>query len=49
MALKTSNKNRKKEAKIEKKQPINSWWWFHNNPKFYGVLAFVFLAVIVLV
>ena len=56
MALKTSNKNRKKsindqitDSVTSKKCPIHSWWWFHSNPKFYligvAVLAFVILLV----
>lgn len=54
MALKTSNKNRKKDVvnnqitdSVTQKQPIDKWWWFTDNPKFYfvgaGVLALVLL------
>jgi hypothetical protein len=60
MALKTTNKNRKKEPvkttvqdyidslPKTKKEPIHSWWWFHNNPKFYLVGAAV-VALVLLV
>jgi hypothetical protein len=52
MALKTSNKNRKKEVIMEtkvkeEKGPIHSWWWFSHNPKPYfvaaGILVFILL------
>ena len=61
MALKTTNKNRKKETvktsvqdyidalPETNKDPIHSWWWFHSNPKFYLVGVAVLAFVILLV
>jgi hypothetical protein len=53
MALKQSNKNRKKNTSKQTQEeinPIKSWWWFPNKPKLYivgtGVLIFVLLFLI---
>ena len=55
MALKTSNKSRKKDVNDQitdsvkkEKGAIHSWWWFSNKPKPYLIAAAIVTAIILL-